>query len=187
MILLLAPLRALAVAIVGVLLAWMWTRGLGWWSVAIAVAGFVLGLLSDWIGQRSLPSHPVAAVEWLEFWLLSPLMLAAAGSAVVIIVAIELAVPEGTDPHTKQLIAALAAGITAFVTSGFISWAGDQKDSTLADHIQQVFEKAYLNSTFTDEGERWVYSAWVHGITGWGRPARLARARGIAKTLVRAN
>jgi hypothetical protein len=179
----LASLRALTVAIVGVFLALLWTRGLGWASISLAAGGILLGLALDWLGRGLLPDHPIAALQSMEWWLLAPLTLAAAGAATVIIVAIELAVPEGTPADTKQLVAALAAGITAFVTSAFISWTGDQKDSILADHIQAVFEKAYMNSVFDDEGERWVYSAWIDGLTGWGRQARLARAHGIANDL----
>ena len=193
---LLAPLRAVLVALVGLWLAWQWSEGALLQPALVVLAVFALGYLFELIGRHLLPKRPVAAVFILECWILSPLMLAAAASALVVVAAIALGVPDSAPQTTKELTKVLAAALTAFLTSGFVSWAGEQESSFLARRIQHLFIKKYQRPVtgklaepgvkyFRPEssGERWVQSESFQGISGWGHNARLARARGIAEEL----
>jgi hypothetical protein len=191
------PLRALVVGLAGVALAWLWFNGLWWFSVAVAVSVALLGYLLDLAGRSLLPKYPVAAVRLLESWILTPMAIAALGSAIVVVVTVALTIPDdstlGTD--AKELVGTLSTGLTAFVVSAFISWSGDDKDSKLADHVREVFQSKYARAgsaakkpgvhAFRPEsaGERWVFGDEYAAIQGWGRPARLARAAGVAREL----
>jgi len=190
-----APLRALVVALSGVALAWSWFKEQFVAAVLIALALAAAGAVVDWIGRSLLPARPAAAVRFLEWWILTPAAVAAVASAVVVIVTVALTIPEEpkVDASTKQLIGTLSTGLTAFVTAAFISWAGDDKDSRLAEHIKSAFQAKYTREgtakpgahPFAAEssGERWVFSDEYKGIDGWGRDARLKRAAGIAAAL----
>lgn len=192
-----APLRALAVGLAGVGLAWLWFNDQPLLAVLVAAATVLAGLVLDWIGRSLLPQKPVLAVRFMEWWLLTPAGIAALASAVVVFVTVGLTVPEGADVgrEAKQLISTLSTGLTAFVTAGFISWAGDDKDSRLGEHIKAVLQDTYIREggrasgrrthpfPADSPGERWVYSNEYRGIEGWGRTARIKRAEGIAAAM----
>jgi hypothetical protein len=71
------------------------------------------------------------------------------------------------------------------ITASFISWAGDAKDAGIADWIRSRFYDAYKSGFFTPQsyGELLVYSDPVDNISGWSRPARIERAKAIAKEI----
>lgn len=191
------PLRALAVALAGVGLAWLWFHGWWWVAVLVGIAGCSAGLALDLVGRRFLPARPVLAVKLMEWWILTPAMIAALASGVVAIVAVALTVSDTASTDTKTLIGALTTGITGFVTASFVAWTGDEKDSRLGDHIRDAFRKVYKRAPdpkapalegvrffrADSPGERWVYSYEYRGIEGWGRAARRNRAVGIAAEL----
>lgn len=187
------PLQALAVGLAGVGLAWLYYHDL-WWLAAVAViAAVTVGVIVDVCGKRSLPACPVRALYLLECWLLIPLALAAAAVAAVIIVTVVLTVPDSTPTATKDLVGAVSTGIATFMTAGFVAWSADDKNSTLADHVRDAFYAHYTRPgtprpdayVFRPEsvGERLVFSDEYKGVEGWGRPARITRAKGIATEL----
>jgi hypothetical protein len=190
-----APLRALFVALAGAGLAWLSFNHLVWLAAVIAVVVLAVGWLLDRVGERSLPKHPVRAVRLLELWSLVPLMLGAVAAAAVVVVTVALTVPDSTSTDTKETVGALATAVTTFLTSVFVNSAGDKDDSTLSDHIQATFERHYGKGPAAQPdpkvhyfgaetaGLRWVFSGEYGGISGWGRPARLTRAKGIAAEL----
>jgi hypothetical protein len=191
------PLRALVVALAGVGLAWLWFHDWWWIAVLAGIVGCFGGLVIDAVGRALLPARPALAARFMEWWILTPAMIAALASGAVAIVTVALAVPESAKTDTKTLIGALTTGITGFVTTAFIGWVGDEKDSRLGDHIRDAFRKAYKRVPDAGEsrsggvhyfragspGERWVYSDEYRGIQGWGKPARRKRAAGIAAEL----
>lgn len=192
---LLIPIRALLIAILGAGLAWLWFRddrdggAIGpvddrLLAAILVIAALVLAILLDARGRALLPNHPRAAVELLEWWLVAPMALAGAAGAAAIIVTVELTTPEGTAVATKELVAAVATAVTAFLSSSFVDWAGDDKDSKLSDRIQKEFEAKYLGYFKPESsGELYVFSGSYQGADGWGRAARRIRAKGIAERL----
>ncbi len=193
---LLMPLRAVAVALLGVWLAAEWSSGTIWLPIIVILIVIGLGYLCDLAGRHLLPGHPVAAVVLLEFWLLAPLMVAATASALIVLLAIAFTLPKDANATTTELTKALTTALTAFLTSGFVSWTGDQNASPLAQRIQRTFAAKYQRCVAPQlrqsgiyyfrpdsPGERWVLSDSFGGIDGWGHEARLARARGIAREL----
>jgi hypothetical protein len=190
------PFLALVVAVVGVLLAWLWFSDRGWIAGIIAAGVLFIGSIIDLIGRGMLPKRPVPAVYLMEGWILTPAMGGAVAAGVIIILAVALTVPDEAAIETKKLVGALGTGITAFITSVFISWAEDDKDSTLADHISDAFYEKYKRRVDGQPpepgvhyfepgspGERWVYSPEYGEISGWGRQARIKRAHGVANAL----
>jgi hypothetical protein len=191
------PLRALVVALAGVGLAWLWFHEWWWIAVLIGIMGCFGGVGLDFVGRKLLPARPVLAARFMEWWILTPAMIAALASGAVAIVTVALAVPDSARTDTKTLIGALTTGITGFVTTAFIGWVGDEKDSRLGDHIRDAFREAYKRVPDAGKprlrgvhyfragspGERWAYSDEYRGIQGWGRPARRRRATGIAAEL----
>lgn len=167
--------------------------------MAFVAAGAALGagLVAKAIGGALLPRKPRRAVDVLEWWALTPGAIAASAAAVVVILAVELTVPEGTAGSTKELVGALSTGLTTFITAAFMAWAGDEKDSTLGNEIRDIFFSKYTRPPdpgqprsadihyFQAEspGERWVHSFEYGGVEGWGREARRRRADGIAEEL----
>src|SRR5262245_5222256 len=135
------PLRALFVALAGVGLAWLYFHNHSLIGLLAVAAGAAVGVMLDLIGRCLLPDSPVGASYFLEGWLLIPLALGALAAAAVVIVTVELTLPEGTATDTKELVGGVSSGITTFLTGGFVTWAGDDKDSSLADHIKEQFEK----------------------------------------------
>jgi hypothetical protein len=187
------PFQALVVALAGTGVAWLFLNGHWVAAVLAALLTIALGTTLDAIGTRALPDHPVAAVHLLQGWLLIPLAIAVLAAAGVIVVTIELTLPEGTSTETEELVGAVSAGIISFLTAGFVSWAEDEKDSQLADHIQEAFSDHYVRPEKKkrgahvfeagSRGEKWVQSNEFEEIEGWGRKARLTRAHGIADEL----
>jgi hypothetical protein len=187
------PLQALGIALAGVGLAWLWFNDL-WWVGLLSVAGAgLIGWASDKIGAAQLPERPVSAVYSLQGWLLIPLALAAIAAAAVVIVTVELTLPDDTPTDTKELVGAVSTGITTFLTAVFISWASDDQNSTLAEHIMDAFHGRYTDPRTPKPGAHVfrndsrgllsVFEPEYLGVEGWGWPARLTRARAIAKEL----
>lgn len=184
-------LRALLVAVFGVLMAFFWFQDDWHFAIAFLLGGFLAGVAFQSIGERLLPDHPQTALEFMEFSVIAPATVAAAAAALVIIVGIELTTTGEED--IKALAAALGTGITAFLTTTLIAWAGDKEDSKVANRIRAAFWAHYkrAGSITPTKGvklfppnsdcERWVYSVEFKGIEGWGREARRARARALSK------
>jgi hypothetical protein len=141
----LVPLRALIMAALGAAIAWCSFNDLRWVSIAAPIGVAVAGVLVGGIGSSLLPGKPVWAVRVMEWRLLVPAAITTLAAAGVIVVTIELTLPETPKPSTdtKEIIGALSTAITAFLTSAFITWAGDEKDSRLGDWIRDQFQAHY--------------------------------------------
>jgi hypothetical protein len=197
----LRPLRVPAVALLvglgGVGLALLYFHDKSALALAVVAALIVLGVIIDAAGRAALPDHPKAALHLLEGWVLIPIALAVLASAAVVVLTVELTLPDSgpskPTTETKELVSAVSTGITAFLTAGFIAWTEDDKDSSLADHVKASFQDKYTRSgtpkkgahVFRAEsaGERWVFSENYAGADGWGGKARAMRATGIAHEL----
>jgi hypothetical protein len=189
------PLRALAVALLGVGLAWLWIHELAWVAVVSGLAGMALGLGLDALGRLVfLRKYPRLGLLFMEGWVLTPGVAAAAAAGVTVLVAVAFALPDDTPTETKELVGALSTGLTTFLAAAFISWVGDEKDSRVADHVRNAFRSKYdchqegvppnpgvryfkAEST----GELLVYSDQT--VEGWGLEGRWKRAAGIANEL----
>jgi hypothetical protein len=135
----------------------------------------------------------VSALYFLQGWLLIPLALAAVAAAAVVVITVELTLPDKTPDETKELVGGVSTGITTFLTAAFIAWSADEKNSALADHIKGKFQARYTRPgedkpgahvfRAESEGELLVYSPEYGGAEGWGWPSALKRAHGIAKQL----
>lgn len=192
------PARALAVALSGVGLAWLWFHGRWWIALIAGIAGCCAGITLDGAGRRLVVKRPVLATGLMEWWIVTPAMIAALASGVVAVITVLLAVPDTAPQDTKTLIGALTTGLTGFVSASFISWAGDEKDSRIGDHIRDAFRAVFkrvpeppapppagIHYFAPDSaGERWVYSDEYRGVEGWGREARRRRAAGVAEELL---
>jgi hypothetical protein len=190
-------LRALLVALAGVLLALWWFQGDWELSLALVAALALAGAAAEWLGDRFLPSHPVAAVMVMEWWVLVPMAVASAASAALIVIAVELAVPESvTDPIVKEATGAIAGGLSAFLTAAFVSSIGDRDKSGIGDRIKDRLRRHYAREVkpgqkrvvqIPAEGriELLLYSDFQEGLSGWDRETRIVRAGGIAKALPR--
>jgi hypothetical protein len=128
----------------------------------------------------------------MEWWILVPMAVAAAASTVLILVAIKLAVPDTvTDPVVTQTSAALASGLSAFLTAAFVSAVGDRDKSGVGDRIKTRLRAHYARQpepgkarvVKIDAGgviEQLLHSDFYAGLSGWDRETRIRRAEGIA-------
>jgi len=194
------PLRAFFVAALGIFLAWLWFNSLLWVAILLSLGILILGVVLYWFGKRQFPDKPVLGLTLIEFFVISPAMLAAIASGIIIVVTVNLTAPKDAPTETKEMMTALSTAITAFLTSGFISWAGDRDDSSLAKRVREIFQSKYKRFEPNEKpeegvkyfraesvGERLVYSYQYRGIEGWGGKARKKRARGIAQELKTGN
>lgn len=194
----LVALRVLVVGALGAGIAWCWFNDYEWAALAAPFAVALLGVVIAAMGDGVLPDHPVWAVRLMPWRILAPAAVATVAAGAVIVTTVELTLPDEPKPgaETKELVGALTTAVTAFLTAAFIAWAGDEKDSNLADWIRDRFQTHFTRRPdsgpvakgvhyFAPEsrGELLVYSDPVEGIAGWGRTARAKRARAIAEEL----
>jgi hypothetical protein len=189
------PLQAMVVALAGAGMAWLCLND-HWVAGVVATGAIILiGIVCDRAARASITRWPLLAVYLFQGWLLIPLAVAVLASAAIIVLAIKTTLPkenaagEPTSSETEKLVAAVAGGITTFLTATFVSWTGDAEDSKLSAHIQERFEARFTkvdNATAGDwviakgsRAENWVFGGAVGGIEGWGWKARFKRAREV--------
>lgn len=192
------PFQAMVVALAGAGMAWLCLNDHWVLGAAVTVAIVLLGVICDQAARAAITRWPVLSVYLFQGWLLIPLAVAVLASAAIIVLAIETlpktnAAGMPTSPETEKLVAAASAGITAFLTAGFVSWTGDSEDSKLADHIKGYFEGRFVDEATAKSGDwviqddsparDWVFAGVVGGIEGWGWKARLLRAKELKKGL----
>lgn len=175
------PLRALLVSALGVWGATLWFSDGKWLIAAGILGGVILGAhVLDAVGRAQLRRKPVRGVVLMEAWILSPLSWAVLASCAVVIVAVTFHVDEGTPTADAELIKALGAAITAFLTSGFVSWTEEHDQDLVAGRTKKEFELAYEEAYKPlkppEEVERLFLSDAVRGIQGWSLAARYERA-----------
>jgi hypothetical protein len=153
----------------------------------------MLGLATLWIGDRFLPSKPVAAVLVMEWWVLVPMAIATAASTGLILLGVKLAVPDSVkDTVVKQTSTALVSGLTAFLTAAFISAVGDKDNSAVGERIKERMRAHYQREPESGKkrickikpsgvAEQYLNSNFYADLSGWDRETRIRRAKGVAK------
>lgn len=158
-------------------------------AVGIVVVVFSVGWGLLRVGKGQLPEKPETGRKLMEWWLLAPGALGAGAAALVIGVAIELAVPDGTAADTKTLITSATTAITAFITAGFITTATEEPDSTVGEVFKSALAAAYKDrwsSKWPDSKSQvaqWATRTNADGVTGWSAAARKYRAKQIQEAL----
>jgi hypothetical protein len=162
-------------------------------SVGLLVGVALLGMAAEWIGDRLLPSKPVAAVLVMEWWILVPMAIATAASTGLVLLGVKLAIPDSIkDPVMKQTSTALVSGLTVFLTAAFISAVGDKDKSAVGERIRTRMQAHYKRNPDPEkkriwkiepsgQAEQYLYSNFYADLAGWDRQARISRARGVAK------
>lgn len=178
-------------------LVWCLLRGPKFWIPTVVASVLVIMFCSTAFnfGEMSLPEHPTGALTLMELERGTYWVVGAVGAALVIRVG--LLFPGDLKGADKELIGALSAGATAFVTAMFASVSDEKADATLADRIKSAFQSRYLRPGKTPDpaglkvhwfaagsaGERYVHAGQYLDIKGWDRAARKKRAAGIATEL----
>lgn len=141
------------------------------------------------VGVRSLPAVPVRAVLFMGGGLLTLLwVLAAAGSATIVLTAVALAPGADAPQATAELLGA-ASGLVSALATYLVVKPGSEADGLVADWIKGRFESAYQDDARVTPGsslELAVFSNGWRGLNGWGRSAREERAALIAAELAHA-
>lgn len=195
------PLRALLIAVGSVLLAYWFFSG-GVLIVLAVVAALVqigTGFALEKLGRRKLTSSspdPETGVRLMGWWVLVPSGIAAVASALVIIVAVLLAAPDDASNASKELLSALTAGVTAFLTTMWID-PSEEVDSTVGGRIQSACFNAFsarvetpntrlaqvLNDVVFPDPATTESGKNVGTVDDWSHKGRLLRAKVIAQEL----
>jgi hypothetical protein len=188
----LKPVTALVVGLAGAWAAWTWFDNGDPLGFAVAIVVFLLGLFLDRVGRNSLPGSPRLGAWLMEAWRLMPVSVAVIAGALVVIIAVEWAIPDppsgsgvaqvvgAATASTKEVVGAVTAAVTSFLTAAFISWTEDDPDKGVTEHIQSAFYDSYKNQ-FEKSSRPWllVFSDPVDDISGWGFDARHKRAEAL--------
>jgi len=137
-----AALTYLVVALLGALGAWIWYTQSRWWLLGY-LALLIAGWAAERIGRRRLPDHPLAALRALEGWILLPVGIAAALSALAIIIGVALAAGTTAPEWTKQTLGAVSGAITVFFSMLVLKRFSDGDDVS-AGRIKGIFEAKYF-------------------------------------------
>ncbi|MGH9164492.1 MAG: hypothetical protein ACRDZW_03125, partial [Acidimicrobiales bacterium] len=104
-------------------------------------------------------------------------------------------VPESVkDPVIKETAGALASGLSTFLTAALVSSIGDRDESAVGDLIKARLRAHYNRQVppgtrrvhLVVAGsplEQFLQSDFYAGLSGWDRDTRIARARGIKRSL----
>lgn len=189
------PLLALVSSLIGAGLAWAWFAYPDRHLIPLVTAGAVLvwALGQQAYGQRLLPAQPVKAVEAMGRMTPALVVLTAVAAAAGIVVTVTLAAPDGASKETTELLAALTAAVTTFLTGAVL--AQDKSDEAVAGLVRDRFYAAYGGVDPAQVGDKryvekdgkyllprnsdgWnaVYSEGWHGLVGWGSEIRKSRA-----------
>jgi hypothetical protein len=184
-------IRAAAVGLGGVVLAWLWFGQHEVWVVVLILGPILPGLALYRRGTLFLPHRPVQAVRWMGALVLVPAGVALGAATALIVLGAAVEPPEDWSVEQQKLLAAIAGAITALLTplmaggdeaKGFESWVGSR--------IQTLFHEAYNSETGAilfpqnDPAEQAVFSdPWTTEHSGWGRRARAARAEVVQRAI----
>lgn len=179
-------LSPVLVGCIGVALAWVWVN-LGYLIPAITITSVIgLASITAWLGHKRLRIDPVLAVRLLEAWAVVPVVVLAAATSGLIVVAIEVSPPTSWSPDNRSFLVASIAALTGAAASGL---ADAVKEGGLAvgvsGHVERAFKRAFPAGFFEadSDAERAIYSTTWRGLTSWERSDRLRRAAVIAAAL----
>ncbi|MFD3700706.1 hypothetical protein ACFWUZ_32020 [Streptomyces sp. NPDC058646] len=142
-----AALAVLCVALAGAGMACLWFY-VAWWLPAVLA---VLGCLAGWAlfrsGRGRVPINPRQAMRLMEWKILLPGSLAAAGAAGIILVEVYLQTKDSWTDEAKTLVTALSAAVTTAIGALFVKGAETYEESWLAEPIKKAFQEG-LKDTF---------------------------------------
>jgi hypothetical protein len=179
-------LPSLAVTLLGVALAWLGITVEPWIVPALVLLVVCVGYGADRHGKRLLPHAPEAAVRWMQWWVLVPGVLGAAGQALVIALGILVEVFKSASVEMRQLQTATLAALSTFVIVTFVRGAEEADEEWVGKRVREAFERAdaqHWRFPAGSDGANAVYSNDWKDLHGWGREARRGRAREVAKAL----
>lgn len=138
-----AAVVAMCVALAGASMAFLWFYVT--WGIAIAVIITLLVALAGWIlgrvGPGRVATAPRKAMRLMEWQILLPAALAAAGAAAIIIIEIHLTEKKDWSDEAKGIITALSAAITTAIGALLVKGAETYDESWLAPPIKKAFEE----------------------------------------------
>lgn len=135
----------------------------------------VLFLLAS-SGQLAVKTRPVLAARLMGLFILPLWLLSAAGTFLVVFIAVQAAPPKAAEPQVTEVLTATAAVLTAAVTAALIK-LGEGADGWIGARVRSAFRKD-LGTVFAAESEASkaiaddVWREW----RDWSWPAREARA-----------
>ncbi|WP_345752503.1 hypothetical protein [Microbacterium rhizophilus] len=172
---LVTPALSLLLSGVGVLMSYAWYNGAGWVLVivgALAILAFAAMTARAW---QLLPHDPVRAVSAFEHRLFAVAAITAVVSGIVIILGIELVVPDPADDapdaeYQKAMKTIAASGLAAIIA--FISTFGTKAEgfqTAVGDAVRGAFAKRYEAVDDKEQPRRLENGAIAlpRGSTGW--------------------
>ncbi len=179
-----APAAALAVALIGVGLAWLAFKT--HWLIPVAIVGLlaITTVAVSAAGRARIPHDPVRGVRLMAWRAVSLLLMAGSAAAVLIAIGVWLEPAKDASTETKKLLAASVAALTAFITALSIKKAENADEAWIAKGVKSAFEKEFRGRfAENSRGQRAVFEGSFEGNEGWGPSARRARADAVAAEL----
>jgi len=175
-----AALVVLCVALAGVGLACLCLYVAWGWALASVIV--MLGCAAGWSlfawGRQTVVRHPKQALKRMEWGMLLPGSLAAAGAGAVILLEIWLKTED--KGSWGNVVTAFSAALTTFVGALLVKGAESYDESWIAKPIKKAFEDQ-LSDEFdqNSKGEVALYN--LEG--DWGRSDRQERAKILEREL----
>lgn len=189
------PLRALAFALGGALLAWTWFN-LGPWVpiLIVSIVWLLTGALQAYASSQ-IPTKPLRALKLMEWRLLGIVVVSAAAAALVIVLAVAFTLTdqqeEAISVANREVISAVGAALAAFI--GAMSISAEAADEHIGDLVKSTFRQKFVTdanpapgqgriATNTEAGikaDRALNSSMDYGWTDWSRDTRRERVEAI--------
>lgn len=171
---------AMCVALAGAGMAFLWFYVAWWIPVVVVVLVATAGLILRQSGPGRVAIAPRTAMRLMEWQILLPGSLAAAGAAAIVVIEIYLQTEESWSDEAKGIVTALSAAITAAIGALLVKGAETYDQSWLAPKIQEAFEENLANKFAAGTpGDLALYN--LQG--DWGRADRRTRLEAIESAL----
>jgi hypothetical protein len=183
----------LVTGLLGVVAAYIWYTGPGgrWLAPGALALLAIVGWVLHRVGVGRIRRGPVESIPLLEGWGLLVVAGAALGTAIGIVLAVNLAnlTPQGAPAEQKELVTATIGALSGFVTASLVKGLEDI-GALVAAKVKGDFEAAYngcfpnASSTGTDDRITRGYRALYlddDAASGWGFSARRDRAKVLAE------
>lgn len=122
------------------------------------------------------PPKTKSGVRLLEWAVIGPSAVAAGAGAMAIWLAIDKT--SKSSPQDKALITALVSALTTYLTVSFVDWSKDPDGTIVSDWAKSIVKKRFAGKL--KEGSESQFAAQDDPrYDGWGRAARLERAKKI--------
>ncbi|MFF4567185.1 hypothetical protein [Streptomyces sp. NPDC001435] len=175
----LSAVVVLVVAVAGVILSIFWFYVSMWSPIVLAAMVGFLGWVLFEVGRSKVREDPMRALRLMEWRLLLPGSLAAAGSAAIIIVEFHFQAKAGWSDQDKGVVAAFTTAITTCLGALFVKGAETYDESWISrqirDCFQDVFKEEFPHGSDPDLA--------VNEQSDWGRVDRRERVERIKQGL----